>query len=419
MLARPVRVLEKLDGLNVGLCFDRGRLRLVSRAHGLLAPERLGGSLARLGVWAVRRFPELWSLLGHRRVAWGEWLGTAMNAQYRALPDWLVFFDLCERGGRDMMEPGRARAILRRAGFATAEVLFEGRVPTVAALARLVPTAREGWVLEQGRARFKVVRTGHRFMRAQGPNAIAHHPRPVAALVAAEPSPRIRRSAGRVLKTYAKEHAAPARVEATALRALRGSGLAPRLLAHDPLRLELEPVGGETWGRRRPIADLGRTLAALHRRRPPSSLPQGPVRLRDLGRNAHLEALDADLGSEPPAFCHGDMKPSNLCVNARGLTLLDFEQACRAAPSWELASASLWLGLSDGEEDALLDAYRATTRVRLRVALFRHALTLFAPRELRARLAGRGRPPSAFARAAVARLEDGSRRLLDQLTPRR
>lgn len=166
MLRRPVDVYEKLDGLNVGFAFEGpGQLRILSRVHGAFSPQRLGGDLWRLSSWAGRHQARLWALLGTRRAAFGEWLEPRLGIAYPQLPELLVFFDLVDRAAGRPVAHGRAA--LRGHGFTVNPRLARRRFAGVEALAQLrAPLAfgarqREGFLLEAGSARYKLVLPGY------------------------------------------------------------------------------------------------------------------------------------------------------------------------------------------------------------------------------------------------------------------
>jgi hypothetical protein len=67
-----VPVEEKLDGANVSLWFDEGRLRVATRG-GADAMDR-AGQLGRLRAWGAERHGSLVELLEGDVAAYGEWL---------------------------------------------------------------------------------------------------------------------------------------------------------------------------------------------------------------------------------------------------------------------------------------------------------------------------------------------------------
>lgn len=172
VLQRAVRVYEKLDGLNVGFRFrGPGRLAILSRVHGELAPHDVGPELATLVSWAMRRLPRLWMLCeGTKRVAFGEWLGHRIGVHYRALPDLVLFFDVADARGRFVERVDMERRV-RAAGLLPNPVVFSGRVR--APLERLGgkppfgAAEREGFVLTRGQERWKYVLQSHVRLRGR------------------------------------------------------------------------------------------------------------------------------------------------------------------------------------------------------------------------------------------------------------
>lgn len=168
LLARPVAVYEKLDGLNVGLRFRQpGDLRLLSRQLGELRPEQLGADLWPLGSWALRHLPRLWSLLGCHTVAFGEWLEVQIGVHYRALPDLLIFFDLFDVERGCFVDQTTARRRIARCGFFANRCRFRGRVAGTGQLARLCGRSGfggdrvEGWIVVSPKQTCKFVQPSH------------------------------------------------------------------------------------------------------------------------------------------------------------------------------------------------------------------------------------------------------------------
>lgn len=94
----PVRVEEKLDGANVALWVEDGRIRVMSRG-GPGAMDR-GRQLGRLRAWAAEHHEASMALCGDGTVVYAEWLWRRHTIAYDVLPDWLVVLDLWhqERG---------------------------------------------------------------------------------------------------------------------------------------------------------------------------------------------------------------------------------------------------------------------------------------------------------------------------------
>ena len=170
VLAKPLRVYEKLDGLNVGFRFRApGRLSVLSRVHGELQPGEVGEELAPLVSWASRRLPRLWALCGTRWVVFGEWLGHRIGVAYPKLPDLVMFFDVADGRGR-FVERADVERRVRAAGLVPNPLAFEGRVRSLQRLGGRVPFGareREGFVLTRGRERWKYVLHSHVRLRGR------------------------------------------------------------------------------------------------------------------------------------------------------------------------------------------------------------------------------------------------------------
>lgn len=88
---QPVVVEEKLDGANVTLWSEEGRIQVASRG-GAGAMDR-GGQLGRLRAWVAERESSLRPLVDDGWALFGEWLWVTHGTAYDALPDWLVVLD--------------------------------------------------------------------------------------------------------------------------------------------------------------------------------------------------------------------------------------------------------------------------------------------------------------------------------------
>lgn len=429
VLARPVRAVEKLDGLNVGISFVKGVPRVHSRVRGELPLHRLGPGLWRLTDFVLERLGPLWRLLGNRFVVYGEWLeGAPSLLPYPRRDVPFVAFDVMDRERRGFVAPNRSRRLLADAGLAVPQVVFEGVAGDVAALWPLTRRSRfggpsEGLVLTQGARCFKLVR--HDF---------------VARSVVARPQlPRARlpgRVAGPgVTKRFGTEEAALERVEVERLR--RVGRLGPGLRRVEGRVVEMGRVPGRSLGARAPLADVaavGRALEALHRvptslelgrlgERPSHELRAAVVRLRERGTESSrrwadvvearllplIRALERGLPSAP-VVCHGDLKPEHVKVHDGAARFLDLESALVADFAWELGAAFERLDLDGPRRVALAQAYPSEDGTRfLRAWLHRLVWWVVQP------VALRGVPLSGSGARIVRQSEARARALLSAL----
>lgn len=422
-LEGPVRVLEKLDGLNVGLFFTRSlELRFVSRGFGAVAPRRVGPGLWPLVDWAFGRAAELYALLGRRWVLYGEWLAGPSRLPYPHRATDFAAFDLFDRAAARFVPPREAARRLGRAGLFLVPERHAGAVASAAHLRRLAGTSvfggpSEGVVVERpdGR-RAKLVWPGWHGHRVRRPA-----PAPA-------PPSRLPPRRGTFSKTFPPDRAEDARREAAVLRALEGRRVAPSLRAVRPrpgggAALALDRLQGGPWpsdASATLAAALGALLGRLHRAAlppgvtlerlpalPSGHVPQGGPQAAALrGLRRFLVAQERGLPPARPVLCHGDLKPENLLVRGRALALVDFERACLADPAWELACAMDRLELDAPARAALLGAWAGAARdgsLAVRVQLYRLAWRAALPRAVAALEGETGRRPSATAQRLAAR----------------
>lgn len=168
-LHRPVVVEEKLDGANVTIWLDGGRVRVASRG-GPGAMDR-AGQLGPLRAWVSRQYDALRAMLDGGRVLYAEWLWLTHTVRYDRLPDHLVALDIWHAGSGFAEVPERDEQV-RAARLAGPPRLFAGVLGSVDALDALIGRSRfgatpmEGVVLRRDDGpRCKVVRRG--FARAE------------------------------------------------------------------------------------------------------------------------------------------------------------------------------------------------------------------------------------------------------------
>lgn len=178
-LRRPVRVQEKLDGLNVGLrCLGPGRPRVLSRVLGAMPPERLGDGLEPLAAFVARLSTGLWRGLGTRYVVFGEWLLVRAGADYQTLPDAFMAFDVFDTRHARFLPLAAAARVAEAAGLTFNHPVFVGTIDTdwlarSSETSRFGPGPAEGFVLTGTPGRAKWVRASHRRDATPSPTTAA------------------------------------------------------------------------------------------------------------------------------------------------------------------------------------------------------------------------------------------------------
>lgn len=127
MLSRPVLVEEKLDGANVVLWLQDGRIECALRS-GVGGQDR-AKQLGPLRAWLSTRTDPLAQLLD-RWALYAEWLLTTHAVAYDALPDYLVGLDLWAPDTGFLAPDGRTE-LLTRAGVANPPLLYRGTIKGV------------------------------------------------------------------------------------------------------------------------------------------------------------------------------------------------------------------------------------------------------------------------------------------------
>lgn len=166
LLARRVAVEEKLDGANVALWWQDGRIECALRS-GPGAMDR-AGQLGPLRAWLAEHDPAVRLVVAPGTAAYGEWLLLTHTQAYDRLPAYLVVLDLW-RDGSGFASVDDRNAACRAAGLATPPELWRGtagHVETIEALlgpSAVGPGPMEGLVvrsLDDPGVRAKVLRAG-------------------------------------------------------------------------------------------------------------------------------------------------------------------------------------------------------------------------------------------------------------------
>ncbi len=169
LLRRPASIEEKVDGANVGLSVGPdGRLCAQSRGHYLEAGT--AGQWKPFWRWLASHESRLIPALGSSLVLFGEWCYAEHSVAYDALPDWLLVFDVFDRGERRFWARERRDALAGRLGLSVVPLLGRG-VFSTASLRKQIGRSRLGDVPAEGiyvrwdegdwlLARAKVVRPG-------------------------------------------------------------------------------------------------------------------------------------------------------------------------------------------------------------------------------------------------------------------
>lgn len=125
LLSAPVIVEEKLDGANLGFSVGPGgQLRVQNRGHFLEAPFQ--GQFSRLSGWLSLHAATLIHALGQGEILFGEWCAAQHSCGYDALPDWLVAFDVYDRGAQRFWSVERRDALCATLGLAVVPALSRG-----------------------------------------------------------------------------------------------------------------------------------------------------------------------------------------------------------------------------------------------------------------------------------------------------
>lgn len=136
LLTAEVVVEEKLDGANLGFSLaPDGDLRVQNRGQYLAEPH--AGQFARMPAWLAQHGDALRSVLTPNIILFGEWCAARHSLDYATLPDWLLVFDVYDRGAGRFWSSPRRNALAASIGLATVPKLVSEKV-TLTELTQLV-----------------------------------------------------------------------------------------------------------------------------------------------------------------------------------------------------------------------------------------------------------------------------------------
>lgn len=150
LLSAPVLVEEKVDGANVVLWIEDGRVEPALRS-GPGAMDR-AGQLGPLRAWAAEHDEALRVVLADDTALYAEWLLLTHSSSYDRLPSYLVALDLW-RPSTGFLSTGERDAMCAAAGLTVPPHVWTGVTRSLDAMERLLgpaawgPGAAEGLVV--------------------------------------------------------------------------------------------------------------------------------------------------------------------------------------------------------------------------------------------------------------------------------
>lgn len=141
LLEREVVVEEKLDGANVALWAEDGRMRATTRG-GPYATDR-ANQRGHLLAWAAQHAENLRRALHGARALYAEWLLLSHSMLYERLPSFLVVFDVLRADGT-FATVGERDDRCGGAGLSTPPLLARGVLGRLAAVEALLGRSAVG-----------------------------------------------------------------------------------------------------------------------------------------------------------------------------------------------------------------------------------------------------------------------------------
>ena len=117
-LRQPVIVEEKVDGANLGVCFD-AHGNLLAQNRGNFVERGTKGQFAPLWKWLADRETQLFDSLEDRLILFGEWCYARHSIHYTRLPDFFLAFDVFDRHQQRFMSSPRRDEVVGELELAT------------------------------------------------------------------------------------------------------------------------------------------------------------------------------------------------------------------------------------------------------------------------------------------------------------
>ncbi len=129
---------EKVDGANSAISFsDEGKLLLQSRGHYLT-----GGYRERhynlFKTWANSHKEELFKLLGHRYILYGEWLYAKHSVYYDKLSHYFLEFDVFDKENKIFLDTEARHKMLQGSCIKSVPVLGKGQFKSMKNVLKLL-----------------------------------------------------------------------------------------------------------------------------------------------------------------------------------------------------------------------------------------------------------------------------------------
>lgn len=147
-------VEEKVDGANVGVTFESGKLVLQSRGHILSGGPR-EAQFSLLKQWAHEHRDALYEVLGSRYVAFGEWCYAKNRVFYDALPAYFLEFDIMDKWTETFLSTPRRYALLTGSPLVSVAVLKTSIFGKISNLTQLIGPSK--YKSDRWREKFDIV----------------------------------------------------------------------------------------------------------------------------------------------------------------------------------------------------------------------------------------------------------------------
>lgn len=136
LLAGEVVVEEKIDGANIGLSINGGKLLIQNRGDYLRKPYT--GQFKHLSTWLTPRQNDLISILGNNLILFGEWCAACHSISYDKLPDWFLVFDIYDQSKKQFWTTKKRNKLVALLDLKGVAEVFRGKTTLSALKTQLI-----------------------------------------------------------------------------------------------------------------------------------------------------------------------------------------------------------------------------------------------------------------------------------------
>ena len=142
LLTKELLVQEKIDGTNIGICFDEEEMILFQHRGDYIRTEEK--EYQKLRQWCNRHREDLETILGTRKILFGEWMLQKHTIFYDRLPSYFLAFDLFDREENKFVSQESLALSLKETSIYLLPLLYKGTMASLSDLQNLLGKSHFG-----------------------------------------------------------------------------------------------------------------------------------------------------------------------------------------------------------------------------------------------------------------------------------